>query len=296
MARFHAFVPMAGARFSAPGIGRWWVDDSGRLHLHDNTPLMRTESRVAFSHYGMVFLLIGRRTAIVRWNVASVAEGSIVGAARALVQLDPTIDVTLEFYWGGWRREPGYNVAGAFRRMSDLEPFRDVNPFTGSALVSRPISAAMNEEGDLISKVFKAWDLADGDLAARDFGGLLPYYLTFRPNQHETGLDFGHVGNASAAISVWGKEWAKDAPGRACHRSQPDFEFDDRVCETYYEVMETGKPQLEHIRALIHRENTEPSWLSYRRLVVRARDNLGVPTVVSVCDLSNELSVPFMAA
>jgi len=103
MARFHRFVPMAGVRESAPGVGRWWVDDSGRLHAHDNTPFMRIQTRVAFSHYGMVFLLIGRRTAILRWNVASVAEGSIVGAARALAQLDPTIDVTLEFFWGGWR-------------------------------------------------------------------------------------------------------------------------------------------------------------------------------------------------
>lgn len=179
--------------------------------------------------------------------------------------------------------------------MRDLVPFRDVSPFTGAALVTRPIGLAECEEGDLIGKAFKAWDLADGNLAARDFGSLMPYYLTFRPDRRESGLDFGHVGDATAAISVWGSEWAKDAVGRACHRSQPDFEFDDRVCEAYYEVFEAGKPHLDHVCALIHRENMDPVWLSYRRLVVRARDNMGVPTVVSVCDLSNNLSVPFMA-
>lgn len=296
MTRFQYISPMTGVHSGAPAIGLWWVDDSGRLHPHDSTPFQRHQSRVAFSHYGMVFLLIGRRSVTVRWNVDAVADGSIVGAARALAQLDSTIDITLEFFWGGWRREPGYRLADAFARMADLALFRDVDPFTGSALVQRQVSGIGTDEGALVWKTFEAWDGSKGDLSTEDLAAMMPYFLTFVQDRRETALHFDHVGHTSAGVSVWGAAWAADALGRVCHRSQPDYEFDDRVCETYYDVLETGEPRLEHVRAIIRRENADPAWLSYRRLVVRARDRMGVPTVVSLCDLCNDLSVPFMAA
>lgn len=297
MARFQQDNLVAyGGETDATDLGRWWVDDQGRLLPYDQIARCLTDARVAYRHYGMVAVQLEPRTATIKWDVARVNADSIRGAAAILARRSPDTVITLQFFWGGWRRESGYTLATAFERMTKLAEFRDVEPFTGSALIPRPIAAAEREEGAMIARAFMNWDRSRGDLAHPEFMRMMPFFLTFRADRHETSLYFHHVGAASAGVGVWGQAWANDAPGRICHRSQPDFEFDDRVCATYYDVLETGEPRLEHVRAVIHRENQDPAWLSYRRLVVRGRDRMGAPTVVSLCDLSNDLAVPFMAS
>lgn len=296
MARFKQEGPADGNKDGQGQLGRWWVDDKGRLLPYDLIARGRGDARISYQHYGMVALHMGRHSALLRWDVQHVDPRSIRGAATILTRRSSQTDITLEFFWGGWRREPGYKLAEAFARMTELASFRQVDPFTGAAMMLRPIDDALHNEGPLIGAAFKRWDQARGDLAMSEFASVLPFSLTFRVDREETALHFGEVGIASAAVNVWGTDWAKGAPGRACHRSQPDFEYDDRVCAAYYDVLRTGEPRLEHVRALIRREHSDPAWLSYRRLVLRARDRMGVPTVVSLCDLSNDLALPFMAA
>lgn len=288
------------AAIRAPGaptlVGRWWVDDSGRLLPHHMIADNRVAARIAFTHYGMANVSLDRYAATIRWNIATISDDSMAWAAMTVAQRHPQTEITLEFFWGGWRCEPGYDIAGALERITQLATYRYVDPFIGSAMVERPIDDAMGSEGVLIAKTFDSWERSAGSLTHEHMSLLSPFFLTFRPDRSERDLRFGHVGLSSAGVNVWGVDWAREAPGRVCHRSQPDFEYDDRVCETYYRVLETGEPQLEHVRALIRRENCDPAWLSYRRLVVPARDRMGVPTVVSVCTLGNDLAIPFMAA
>lgn len=295
MARFRQKYAAYGGDDNVADLGRWFVDDQGRLLPYDSFAVDRARARMALQHLGMVALLLEHGVATIRWDVAGVNPDSIREAAAYLATRPQATDIALEFYWGGWRREPGYSLADAFARMAGIARYKEVDPFTGSALIPRPIGAAERDEGALISKAFINWDRARGDLSKQALGGMEPFFLTFRADRRETALHFRHVGAASAGVMVWGSAWAEGAPGRVCHRTQPDFEYDDRVCATYYDVLETGEPRMEHVRALIRRENSDPAWLSYRRLVVRGRDRMGVPTVISLCDLSNDLALPFMA-
>jgi len=118
----------------------------------------------------------------------------------------------------------------------------------------------------------------------------------FRPGRREEVLNFMHVGARSAAVRVFGRDWAKFAVGREAERSQPDFEFDDRVCDAYDLVRQTGEPYVDHIRAAIRRNGADPVWVPYRRLVVPARTAKGDPIVMSICDVRQDIDIPFMTA
>ncbi len=109
-------------------------------------------------------------------------------------------------------------------------------------------------------------------------------------------LVFDHIGNKSGSVHVFGEEWAARALKQRCTRTQPDYEFDDRVCDAYQMVMESGEPLVDHIRAIIRRDGDDPVWVPYRRIVLPTRDRFGTPIVVSICDIRQDLAIPFMAA
>jgi len=60
--------------------------------------------------------------------------------------------------------------------------------------------------------------------------------------------------------------------------------------------LENGAPMVDHIRGIIRRDGADPIWVPYRRLVVPTRNRLGAPIVVSICDIRQDLAIPFMTA
>ena len=156
----------------------------------------------------------------------------------------------------------------------------------------------MRAEGDLIQGAFETWDRSNSYFMPQklnSLGVLAQCALSFKRERKDSRLLFDHIGRASGAVRVFGGEWAETAIGQLCHRSQPDFEFDDRVCEVYQRVLDTGEPVVDHIRAIIRKDGGDPAWVPYRRLVVPSRDRMGVPVVLSICDVRNDLVIPFMS-
>ena len=164
--------------------------------------------------------------------------------------------------------------------------------------VRRPLADVRNE-GELIRTAYEGWDSRGSEFSHAHDNGLwrvAKFALGFRHDRRESYLVFDHIGEAASATHVFGRKWAATAFGRECDRSQPDFEFDERVCDVYEQVLNSGEPWLDHIRALIHIEGKDPIWVPYRRLVVPAKDRMGAPIVVSICDIRQDVDIPFMPA
>lgn len=232
------------------------------------------------------------------WDVANVSSASIVAAGCFLFQQNDPVDITLEFYWGAWNRERHTSPDRATKRIAALAGYRDVEPYRGTKVVKRSMDT-VRDEGALIRAAFEAWDAGKSTFLRRldeRFGNIAEFALAFRRNRRDSHLVFDHIGRASGAVRVFGRDWADTARGRYCDRSQPDFEFDERVCDDYQTVLEKGEPIVDHIRAVIHRDQGDPVWVPYRRLVLPTRDRMGTPMIVSVCDIRQDVAIPFMPA
>lgn len=276
-----------------------WIDDAGREIPHDFIAYELGARRRAFGHLGMVEVVMHSHSIIVRWNVKHAATPAIFTAAAILAELGTSKDVTLEFFWGGWIRERDYTPARALRRMIDIAPYADVDPFLGTKVLTRD-PTLVREEGHLIRSAFEYWDSHALKKPRRrgpdGMGEFSNYSLAFSYDRSETEMLVRHVGRSSTAVSVFGQDWATTSIGRPCVRSQPDFEYEDRVCKDYERVIATGDVQVDHVRAFIRRPDNDPVWFTYRRLLMRARDSMGVPTLVAFSEWDENIDIPIMAA
>jgi len=278
--------------------GFWWVDDCGRFIDHSKIGIDRDARRTAFRYLGMVEIVAEKSAVRVRWDVSSASNESIISAAFFLSTRPKSTRVTLEFFWGAWNLEILSHNTNALARMSELATFRSAEPFKGIKRAMRPLEN-IRDEGDLLKHAFELWDHDRNyfeNYGAHKLGKMAPYALSFRQRQSDGHLIFDHIGMHSGSTQIFGKSWAENAVGRSCDRSQPDYEFEDRVCDAYFDVLESGEPIVDHIRGIIRRDGADPVWVPYRRLVVPTRNRFGAPIVVSICDIRQDLAIPFMTA
>lgn len=280
-------------------ISATWIDDSGREIPHHFIASDIDARRRAFKFMKMVEVVKRGYQLIFRWNVKHVSPHAISTAAAILAESSSDTTVTLEFFWGAWSREHGYGPASAMRRMIDIAPYAHVEPFLGTKMLERDRST-VRDEGELIRKTFEHWDTKPTAFS-RPTGpdGIGPYSkfsLACNYDTTESHLMVRHVGPSSTAVSVFGQDWATEALGRACLRSQPDYEYEERVCIDYNEVMSSGDIKIGHVRAFIRRPENDPVWVTYKRLLMRSRNSLGVPTLVVISEWADDIAIPLMAA
>jgi len=281
------------------GVYAVWIDDSGREVPHFFVDSAIEARRRAFTFMIMAEVVKYGPQLILRWNVKNVSPQAVSTAAVVLAESAPETIVTLEFFWGAWARESGLKPAGALRRMIDIAPYAHVIPFLGTNMHSID-TIHVRHEGDLIRRTFEHWD-TDHNNGAYPTGpdGLGPYSgfsLAFNYDTTESNLMISHVGKSSTAVSVFGDAWATESLGRACVRSQPDFEYEERVCSDYDDVMASGDIKVDHVRAFVRHPNNDPVWVTYKRLLMRSRNSLGVPTLVAVSEWADDIAIPLMAA
>lgn len=285
--------------------GRWWIDDAGRFIRHGCVETCRSARHRAFDYLGMVEIIAASRSVTMRWAVRHVAPAAMMTAAHFLASRAPGTSIDLEYRWGAWSREifstevnAGMNAqARALARMTFIGRYRHTRPYTGTQQAAFDPDRVLHE-GGLLAAAFRAWEksgkaYAKGDSEA--LGPLAPHTLTFREVRDGMEFAFDHIGASASAVQIFGRDWARTAVGRRCDRSQPDFEYDERVCAIYRHVSDTSQPVYDHIRAVIRRAGADPIWVPYRRLVLPMRDRFGVPVVASVCEVSQDIGIPFMA-
>lgn len=274
-----------------------WIDDSGREIPHNFIAVTIDARRSAFKYMKMVEVLKNGSQLLLRWNVEHVSPQAISTAAVILAESAPNTIVTLEFFWGAWARESGFRPANALRRMIDIAPYAHVSPFLGTKMLPRN-PCDVREEGQLIRDTFEYWDTKSTSAEHRTgpdgLGQYSDYSLALNYDRTDSTLIVRHIGASSTAASVFGSNWAVEALGRAYLRSQPDYEYEERVCGDYIGVMETGEMRVDHVRAYIRRPNNDPIWVTYKRLLMRSRNAMGVPTLVAISEASDDIAIPLM--
>lgn len=281
----------------------WFADQGLRIPYEEfmlGTPL---PARTMYCHFGVVEFIHARPGVVtLRWAVRHVIPEALSAARHHLEALMRRIDVhkhliILDFRWGAWCTESTTSLQQALERIDELQCFRTAIPFTKASMTALPIPEtreAANATGFALDLFYQK----DGNVTFEDVKdvGLDAHVLTYTLDDSDY-FHFDHVGKNAIAISYFGREWAKRAKGMPVDRSQPDYEFVERVCAPYAEVLNSGTPRVDNIVTPLRRVDARNVWCNYHRAVLPFTDSRGERRILSIATPKRDVGAcHFMSA
>jgi len=288
---------MTSHRTGPPALdaGVWWIDEKGTFQ--SAMGLDKSFDRIFLGHYGQVKFTSDRQGIRIGWDVRKVEDGAIDAAAGRLLECGSNSTVHLSFFYYGWVNEMLADPPTAASRILQVQRHREIELVRSTYMEEHDVSEA-DSAAPLIRDGFKFWESTGGrfNKAGNEwFAGYLPNCLIFRWNKREDELVFSHVGNKSMCARAYGDEWVADTIGQSLDLGVgPERQsYTDRVNLGIASAMETGEPNYQHFRTILYRDNCEPQWFSYQRLVSRHTLHDGRPGVVVLSCQAEDISIPF---
>lgn len=289
----------------------WWVDENGQWRNYGDAyaerfpdcyfPQHDHRHGPAFEQFGLLKVAVYPRLIDIHWDVRRVTRAGLCAVLDHLISLEtpgvakPT--VALKFFFGAWNAEVYDTPSHAVERMVELSEYADAVP-------SEAITMANLNIGDIdtchprVSACFSRWRDMNGRLGVdEDFGlgDIIDHSLLFGPDPHDNQLVYWSAGAESLASQVLGEEWRFTAKGAPVDMgSDPDYE--DAVTTDYVDVINSGTPQIDHVRAYFRLIGDDPIWLNYQRLLLPWRTADDVPVVLCFAQRSQTLNVSFLDA
>ncbi len=286
-------------------FGHWWVDDEGGWNFwgldrpiitEDRENSERTFRRVGLHHLGMVQVTLRPGKALVEFDLHQAADTALDATVDFVAAAGPG-PVELRFYHQAWNIEHYPDGVVAARRIEEVRGFRDVVFANTVTSLNQPLSVEAAVTSPLRSALWLVDDRAS-KLTLRDCADLVPRLIIYRRDDR---LGSPHwvslfAGNRSGCAWVYGPDWVRNARGRPYQFDEPGRQFSFNVTQAYAGVLDTGEPQLNHIRAIIRRPGKDPLWAPYERLLFRAATEEGEPLLCCLSAVTQDIASPFMRA
>lgn len=290
----------------------WWIDDTGRwLNFGEEYAARfpdcyfpQTEHRQgpAFEMLGMVKVSSYSSLVDIQWDVRHVTSGALSAVLDYLVSLESpgndTTMVALKFFFGAWNSELYQSPGNAVERIIELSEYAHATPIDAITIAAVDISAIMRSH-PLVRACFDRWRHMGGALgegASFGLGKVHGHSLIMGTDSLDERLVYKTVGSQSVASYVLGENWRYIALGMPVDRCNSDNDYELEVVSDYPEVMASGEPHLDHIRAFFHLQGEDPVWLNYERLLLPWKTHAGEPMVMCFSQFRQNLTVPFLEA
>jgi hypothetical protein len=290
--------------------GLYWIDDEGTWRRADpDSPFVHLREPIAEGHQGHAFRWLGMVRAIVRGRELQLKWDVRRADPRSLDSVDLVLadgwhsPVHLEFFHGGWTRETYTDCEGARRRLERSREFRHVD-FIAPLTVVRQLPELRHPTRDillradlpLIDRALAAWEVSQGVWdQERPIHWLRDHLTVMSPPPDRVNAMLVHHMGAEHGISQFlGREAAAAIQGKRCAFPWVSRDQLQRLLSAYREADRSGRPQLEDIRVLTRRSDQEPAWVPYRRLTLPCHTRDGRSVILSLCDIRQDISIPFM--
>ena len=288
------------------GRGVYWVDDACQWNEFDpaqpNGPRNQNFDgsiryrRIAYGIMRMVRVEFHSETnhVDIRWNVRTVSPDALDAVSDYLYDVCRQFSVHLHFFIDGWCGERYEDARPAIERIQHLLKFYAIPLVDSFFMKSMDVDRGANMTR-LIQQGLDIFRKTKGVLSTSDFEALMPYLLVYKPDAADGHLMIENAGHKSANAKVYGVSWAEQANGTLYDRETPGAYYSQRTSEAYSGVMESDEPRFDHIRAVIDRPDDEAMWASYQRLLFRGYLKNGAPVLVCLCDLTQDIDIPFLS-
>jgi len=294
---------MSALRSSAANLeGDWWIDDDCKWRPVYNDPHYETTSFIGLSlidqdialrYLNMARIKITSRTVHIRWDVKTVDLRTISDVLNFL-EGTKTKTIILNFFFGGWITEKYINSQQAVYRILSLQNLKYTFPLE-TVFISTHDSEDNNRKTKLLrrgSDFLRTIKNGFDSVSDKQLADFLPHNLVFGKKNPDAPLTFSYIGSKSTSARVYGPNWSINSIDAISDKtlSERNQEYDRRVSAAYEDVLETGEPRLDHIRALMHFDQDEPVWVSYQRLLGKVTAPNGNESVFCLCDRTQYIS------
>ena len=274
--------------------GEWWIDEIGGLHSACGVD--RSFDALYYRHLGLVSVAVYPTKIVVQWDINKVSDDALAAVIERFSSCQLAVPVHLRFFYFGWEVEQYLNPVAMIERIHRIQQFRSINLIRSTYIDEHDLTDIKNGT-KLIADGYQLWERTGGrfDKASPDeLCAYLPHLLLFRPTPHDDELVFSYVGSKSTAARVYGPEWAASAYNMTSDGSLAPMnrQYDCRVSAAYWDVLETGEPRYDHVRALLHVGGSEPFWVSYERLLTYSLIDDDKPVVVCLVNRTQNISIP----
>jgi hypothetical protein len=287
-------------------FGHWWVDDEGAWNFwgldRPIDPEGRERSaqdfrRFALHRLGMIQVTLRPGKALVEFDLHRVNDTALNAAVDFLATANNPGVAELRFFQQAWNIEHYPDSAMAARRIEEVRSFRDVvfaNPVT---TLKRPLSTPAMISPQ-VRDAMQLIEARSSRLTLLECADLIPHLMIYRRDERPAVRDWVSLfaGNRSGCAWVYGPDWVRNARGRPYQFDEPGRQFSFNITQAYAGVLDTGEPQLDHIRAIIRRPGKDPLWAPYERLLFRAATEEGEPLLCCLSDVTQDIAIPFMRA
>ncbi len=258
-------------------VGGWWIDEEAGLHSADPIP-SHTEN-FFFHQFKMVKIDMAPNEISVQWIVDGASRRAVEQAWKVIESCSDDIRVNLQFYLFGWASERRLSKRAALTRIETIQAREGVK-FAKSVIIRRHELAEAERDSRLLRNGLEIWRRSRGRLGSVELSLLAANGLIFRPRRSDGLLTYAHIGAQTDFGRFMGAEWIRQAQGKPCEPVGAANVYDRSVSRKYYDVLASGEPEFDHIRATMTRRADYPQWRTYRRLLLPFRTRRGRPVLV----------------
>ena len=274
--------------------GEWWIDEIGSVHSACGVD--RSFDALYYRHLGLVNVATHPTKIVVQWDINKVSDDALAAVIERFSSCRLAVSIHLRYFFFGWVAEQCTNPVAMIERIHRIQQFRSIDLIRSTYIHEHDLADIKNGT-KLVADGYRLWERTGGrfDKASQDeLCAYLPHLLIFRPTPQNDELVFTFVGSKSTAARVLGPEWAATACNVTSNESLAPMnrQYDCRVSAAYRDVLETGEPRYDHVRALLHIDGSEPFWVSYERLLTYGLIDDGKPAVVCLVNRTQNISIP----
>ena len=274
--------------------GEWWIDEIGGSHFACG--IDGSFDALYFRHLGLVRVAVFSTKIVIQWDIGKVSDVALAAVIERFSGCQLAVPVYLRYFYFGWITEQYSTPQAIIERIDRIQQFRSVELIRSTYIDEHDLSDIKNGT-KLVADGYELWERTGGhfDKTSQDeLSAYIPHLLIFRPMPHDNELVFSYVGSKSTAARVYGPEWASSAHSMISNESLAPMnrQYDNRVSAAYQDVLNTGEPRYDHVRALLHLDGSEPFWVSYERLLTFGLIDKGKPAVVCLVNRTQNISIP----
>ena len=124
--------------------------------------------------------------------------------------------------------------------------------------------------------------------------GLLDLALILELSEDGQDLSYNHIGHRSALVTAFGQEICQNLLGSSFNSAPSTPHGGNMFLKSYLDVINTGQPRHDHVRAIMRAPGLERFWIDYQRLVFSWMGDKGRPQLGIICSFTQETDIPFL--
>ncbi len=254
------------------------------------------EQQTAYRQLGLVKASLTPTTITFRWDVWYAAPEAIESMVEFLEIDKQPRRIVLDFFYGGWVTETFYVPSVAVARIRQTTSFRAVE-LIDTIFVQEQQFDSIQDSSDVIKRGYEYFEktghLFDvGDEQA--FKTLYSKALVYAEGESEEFFLRLHVGHNAAIARVTQTSLPYSSIVSSGVVSRPSGRYGKMVSAAYNGVLQKREPRLHHVRALFRRDDSEPFWVPYQRLLYPSELSDGTPVFICLSDITENVNIPFL--